>query len=500
MTEHSKVEESAAQALSERENRLQKLARIREQGIRPYPARFDKNDELAALVSRELGSSIQLAGRIVRFRQMGKITFAHLQDASGQGQVIFQRDGIGEEQYKTVTKLLDIGDFIGVSGEVYKTKTGEMSCMVKQWQFLGKALLPLPEKYKGLKDTETLYRKRYLDLIANQDSRERFFFRSNLIRAIREFYWSEGFHEVETPSLMHKATGAAARPYCTHNNALDIDVVLRISHELPLKELIVGGFERIFELGKAFRNEGHDPSHLPEHTHLEHYVAYWSFEDNIRFTERMFNFLFERLKLSPRVKVKDRDGAEHEVDFTTPWPRVNFIEMVTRDSGLDIMSYRDADALRRDIKAKGLVFEEMDKMGLSTLVDNLYKKISRPKLINPTVLFHYPKILQPLARINDDDANVVDQFQLVVNGWEIVKAYSELVDPIDQRERFMEQGKARAAGDDEAMEVDEDYLTSMEHGMPPISGWGMGVDRLIALLTGRENLRDIVLFPLMRPE
>jgi lysyl-tRNA synthetase class 2 len=345
-----------------------------------------------------------------------------------------------------------------------------------------------------------LHRKRYLDLMSNAETRERFAFRSKFMRTLREFYWQEGFHEVETSTLMHKATGAAARPYHTHNNALDIDVVLRISLELPLKELVVGGFEKVFELGKAFRNEGHDPSRLPEHTHLEHYVAYWNFEDNIRFTERMFDYLFDRLGLPKTSRVKDRDGVEQEVNWTTPWQRVNYVELVSKESGLDIMSYTSADELRKDIRARGIEFEGMKDMGVTSLIDNLYKKVTRPKIIQPTILYKYPKILQPLARVSDDDVRMVDQFQLVVNGWEIVKAYSELVDPIDQRERFVEQAAQKNAGDEEAMEIDEDYLVAMEHGMPPISGWGLGVDRFIALLTSQENLRDVILFPLMRPE
>jgi lysyl-tRNA synthetase class 2 len=298
---------------------------------------------------------------------------------------------------------------------------------------------------------------------------------------------------------MHKATGAAARPYHTHNNALDIDIVLRISHELPLKELVVGGFERVFELGKAFRNEGQDPSHLPEHTHLEHYAAFWSFEENILFTERMFSYLFERLNLPTVLPIKDRDGNINEVNWATPWTRLDYVELVKKDSGIDIMSFSDADTLRDVIRGKGIEFDGMKEMGLTTLIDNLYKKLSRPKLIQPTILYNYPKILQPLARVSDGSPDMVDQFQLVVNGWEIVKAYSELVDPIDQRERFLEQASARDSGDEEAMDVDEGYLTAMEHGMPPISGWGMGVDRVLALLTSQDNLRDVVLFPLMRP-
>lgn len=492
--------EESIDHVAERANRLAKLENFKRAGLHPYPERFEKALDVEKALTLSENEQVVTAGRIMLFRQMGSITFAHLQDFTGRMQVIFKKDLLGDELYRLITKNHDLGDFIGVHGTIFTTKTGEKSVLVSTWTFLGKALLPPPGKFHGLKDREVLHRKRYLDLMANQDTRARFTFRSNFIRATREFYWQEGFHEVETSTLMHNATGAAARPYHTHNNALDIDLVLRISHELPLKELIVGGFERVFELGKAFRNEGHDPSHLPEHTHLEHYAAYWSFNDNISFTERMFDYLFEHLHLPKKLALKDRDGREREVDWSTPWPRVNYIELIKSDTGIDVMSYSAADELRKDILARGIEFEGIKEMGLTSLIDNLYKKVSRPRLIQPTILFNYPKILQPLARVNDENSQMVDQFQLVVNGWEIVKAYSELVDPIDQRERFLQQAEQRNAGDEEAMEMDEGYLTAMEHGMPPISGWGMGVDRVLALLTGQDNLRDVVLFPLMRPE
>jgi lysyl-tRNA synthetase class 2 len=486
--------------VAERANRLAKLENFKKAGVHPYPARFEKGLNVCEAQKLNETEAVTTAGRIMLFRQMGSITFAHLQDFTGRMQVIFKKDQLGDELYKLITKNHDLGDYIGVEGTIFTTKTGEKSILVSKWTFLGKALLPPPGKFHGLKDREALHRKRYLDLMSNAETRERFAFRSKFIRAIREFYWQEGFQEVETSTLMHKATGAAARPYHTHNNALDIDVVLRISLELPLKELVVGGFEKVFELGKAFRNEGHDPSRLPEHTHLEHYVAYWNFEDNIRFTERMFDYLFEKLGLPKTSRVKDRDGVEQEVNWQTPWPRANYVELVSKESGLDIMSYTSADELRKDIRARGIEFEGMKDMGVTSLIDNLYKKVTRPRIIQPTILYNYPKILQPLARVNDEDPRMVDQFQLVVNGWELVKAYSELVDPVDQRERFVDQAAQKSAGDDEAMEIDEEYLVAMEHGMPPISGWGLGVDRFITLLTGQENLRDVILFPLMRPE
>jgi lysyl-tRNA synthetase class 2 len=260
----------------------------------------------------------------------------------------------------------------------------------------------------------------------------------------------------------------------------------------------VGGFEKIFELGKAFRNEGIDPSHLPEHTHLEHYCAYWNFEDNIEFTEKMFDYLFDKLKLSRKVNVTGKDGTVKEVDFTTPWQRIDYVDLLKQDCGLDVSKYTDVKELVKDLKAKNIIVEDMDRMGLATVIDNLYKKVSRPKIVGPVFLYNYPIDLQPLARRNDDNKQIVDQFQLVVNGWEVLKAYSELVDPIDQQKRFEDQANLKHEGDDEAMEVDYEFVEAMKYGMPPISGWGMGIDRILTLITGQENLRDVVLFPLMR--
>ena len=445
------------------------------------------------------GTKVKVAGRVMTKREMGKIAFYHLQDLSGKIQIVFKSDKIGQEPFKFLSKMVDLGDFLGIEGKIFTTQKGEISVLADKYVFLGKALRPLPEKWHGLKDPEIIYRQRYLDLLMNEDSKRIFEFRSNFIRAIREFYWQENFLEVETPTFMHRAPGATATPYKTHNNALDIDVYLRISHELPLKELIIGGLEKVFELGKAFRNEGVDPSHLPEHTHLEHYCAYWNFEDNIRFTEKMIDYLFAKLKISQKMDLVGRDEKTHQVDWSTPFKRINFIELLKHDTKIDIRKYTDAKSLLKDLKKAQIEFEGMSEMGLAGLIDNLYKKVSRPKIINPTILYHYPKYLQPLARINDDDKNIVDQFQLVVNGWEIVKAYSELIDPIDQKERFNEQLKAKASGEAEVMESDEEFIIALEHGAPPISGWGLGLDRVVALLTGQTNLRDVVLFPLLRP-
>lgn len=481
-----------------RQVRIDKMNALRDQGVQVYPEKFTRThtpDQVKDLKPEEKTS---IAGRLVSLRKMGRLAFGRIQDEHGQAQVVFNREELGDNFQ--IVKSADVGDFLGIHGSQFTTKTGESSVLAGEVIFLGKALLPLPEKFHGLTDEEALDRQRYLDLISNPETMERFLFRSKFIRAIREFYWKENFHEVETPTLWHTATGAAAKPYVTHNNGLDIDVFLRISPELPLKELIVGGFDKIFELGKAFRNEGIDPSHLPEHTHLEHYCAYWNYEDNINFTEKLFDYLFDTLGLERKREVIGKDGKPQTVDFTTPWKRENYVELIKKESGIDVLAYDDADKLRSDIKAKDIKFEKMDDMGLTTLIDNLYKKVVRPKLINPVVLYGYPKIVQPLARTNDNDPRLVDQFQVVVNGWEIVKAYSELVDPIDQAERFKEQATASAEGDEEAYEGDDEFITALEHGAPPISGWGMGVDRVLTLLTGKPNLRDLVLFPLMRPK
>jgi lysyl-tRNA synthetase, class II len=480
--------------------RLEKMNNLIDAGIAVFPEKFDKQKSLNECLNLNEGEKIKTAGRLIMFRDMGKLTFGHLQDYSGKMQIAIKQDEVGKDNYKLLLKNIDLGDHLGVEGEIFITHKGEKSILVKRWTFLGKALLPLPEKWHGLKDREIAYRQRYLDLISNRETMERFQLRSNFIRAIREFYWSKGFFEVETATLLQRATGAHAAPYKTHNNALDIDVYLRISHELPLKELIVGGYDKVFELGKAFRNEGHDPSHLPEHTHLEHYCAYWNYEDNMKFTEELFDYLFEKLKLPRKINVKDKEGVEKEVDFATPFKRINYVDLIKKDSGIDITKIRDEKTLLKEIKKKKIEIEDMNNMGYSTLVDNLYKKVSRPKIVDPTFLYYYPVELQPLARRNDADSSIVDQFQLVVNGWELLKAYSELVDPLDQEKRFADQAKLQEKGDAEAMQGDPEYVTAMKYGMPPISGWGMGIERTLAILTQQENLRDVVLFPLMRPK
>ncbi|MFA6917389.1 MAG: amino acid--tRNA ligase-related protein, partial [Candidatus Gracilibacteria bacterium] len=327
-----------------------------------------------------------------------------------------------------------------------------------------------------------------------------FIFRSNLLKALREFYWQQGFTEIETPVLESVSSGAAAKPFITHHNALDIDMYLRIAAgELWQKMAIVGGFEKTFEVARCFRNEGMDPSHLQEFTMIEHYAAYWDFEDNMKFTEKMFEYMLQKLIGTTKVMVKDREGNEVEVDFKTPWPRKRYTDLIKEDSGIDVLEHDNAETLLKEIRKNHIQIDDAESLGYGNLVDALYKKVTRPKLIQPTFVIQHPLLTKPLARKNDKDSRLCDTFQLLVNSWEIVNAYSELVDPVDQRERFEAQSKAKAEGDEEAMMINEEYLVAMEHGMPCMSGWGMGIDRLVTLLTRQDNVKDCVLFPLMRP-
>jgi len=400
--------------------------------------------------------------------------------------------------YKFMEKMVDVGDFIGVKGEVFRTHKGELTIFVSEFSFLSKSVRGLPEKYHGLSDPEELYRKRYLDMTMNPETYKRFLFKSKFYQTLREFYTQEGFIEIQTPILDNAASGAAARPFITHHNDFDVDVYLRIAFETSLKKATVGRFEKVFEIGQDFRNEGSDPSHLQEFTQVEHYAVYRNYEDNMKFMEKMCDYLFEKLNLPKKLKVKDRDGVEKEVDFTTPRERIDYTQGINKASGLDITQYTDADAdkLRADIKAKGIEFEGMDAMGTTTLIDYLFKKVLRPKILGPAFIYNYPVIMQPLARISDNNANIVEQFQCIVNGREICKAYSELVDPLLQQANFDKQADN---GDGEATSGDDSFVEAMEYWMPPQSGFGMGLERILAILCEQDNLRDVVMFPLMKP-
>ena len=529
--------------LSEREVRIQKVEKMKKMGIHPFAQSFQKQDMIKDIIAKyeneELCDSeilvsdaqiqVATAGRVMLHRSHGKLAFAKILDSTGQIQLMFHRDNCkiikveknqdwtmnevavqalpfdesesGEmTAYKFFEKMIDMGDFIGVRGEVFKTHKGELTIFVKEFKFLSKAIRPLPEKFHGLSDQEDLYRKRYLDMAMNPETYARFLFKSKFYEVLRDFYRSEGFTEIQTPILDNAASGAAARPFVTHHNDFDTDVYLRIAFETSLKKATVGRFEKVFEIGQDFRNEGSDPSHVQEFTQVEHYAVYRNYEDNMRFTEKMFDYLFEKLGLAKQLKVKDKDWIEKIVDFTTPWERIDYTQGVNQASGLDISQYGidDADRLRADIQTKGISFEGMEKMWTTTLIDYLYKKVLRPKITGPAFIYNYPVIMQPLARISDGDENIVEQFQLLVNGWEICKAYSELVDPLLQQANFDKQAEAAAKGDDEATSGDEAFVEAMEYGMPPQSGFGMGLERILAILTEQDNLRDVIMFPLMK--
>jgi lysyl-tRNA synthetase, class II len=507
-----------------RQVRIEKLQRIRDAGINPYPERFARSHTLAQ--ARVAGSElkdridqaraksdaagsevdhsalkvpVKVAGRMVLFRHMGKLSFGRIQDANSQIQISLERGKLdpdkekSRENYNFFRKITDIGDFIGLDGFLYFTKKGELTVSVERWTFLGKALRPLPEKHGGLQNQELAWRQRYLDLIASEESRGRFRTRIDVTKSIRNYLDEHQFLEVETPILCGTASGAAARPFHTHHNSLDMEVHLRIAPETYLKRLIVAGYDRVYEFARCFRNEGMDPSHLQDFTMLEYYCSYWNYEDNMTFTQELIQHVLKAVKGSLKFSYDGR-----ELDFSGDWPRLSMRDLVSERSGIDIEQYKDREALLKVLDENNISIENRDA-GRGNLIDQLYKKTVRPHLINPVFLIKHPTDLSPLARANDDNPAIVDRFQLVVNSWEIVNAYSELVDPIDQRGRLEQQAAAKASGDDEAMPMDEDYLTAMEYGMPPISGWGMGIDRFVALLTDAQNLRDTVFFPLMRP-
>lgn len=467
----------------------------------PYAAKFARSHTLKQAHDAGEGTAVTVAGRIMLFREMGKLTFAQLQDHTGRLQIAFREEELGKEEYKLLQKMIDLGDIIGISGERFTTQKGEPTINVKQWTMLTKSLRQPPEKWHGISDRETAYRKRYLDTMSNREAFDRFQFRSAFIKAMREFYWSHGFTEVDLPVLVNSASGALATPFTTHHNALDLDVYLRIALETHQKECLVGGFDKTFALGPVFRNEGMDPSHLQEFTMCEHYASYWDYEDNMRFTEEMLRTLLSKTLGTTKVKIPDRDGKPIEVDFGGDWPRLSMRDVILKDCGIDYDTTKTADALRQAMKDKGIQLDvDISKLGRGNLIDQLYKKVSRPKIVSPVFITKHPLDLSPLARRNDENPDITDRFQLVVGGWEIVNAYSELVDPVDQAERFIAQSTAKEGGDADAHGKDDEFVEALEYGCPPCSGWGMGIDRIVTLLTSQENLRDVVLFPIMKPE
>ena len=464
----------------------------------PYPEKFDVNYEISDAARLEDGvAGVRVAGRIILMRKMGKMSFLTIGDINGKIQISVKLDMIGEEEYKKFKANYDLGDFIGVVGEVFTTHTGEKTIRADEITFLGKALKPLPEKFHGVEDIEKIYRERYLDLIMNDEAKKKFLFRSKFIREIRNYLDHNGYIEIETPILNNKASGATAKPFITHHNALDIDLYLRIAPETYLKRAIVGGFTKVFEIARCFRNEGIDATHLQDFTMIEGYCAYYNYKDNMKFLRDMLQTIIMNLFGTLVINVGDK-----EVDLSGEWECVSFRELIMRYSDIDINIYNTKEKLLDKIREDNIDIDSetpLENLGYGNLVDQLYKKVARVHIVNPIFLTEHPISLSPLARANDDNPEITDRFQLVINGAEIINGYSELVDPQEQERRLEEQSRLKAMGDEEAMPMDHDYISAMECGMPPISGWGMGIDRVVQLLTNCDNIKDVILFPLMRP-
>lgn len=477
--------------------RREKLNQIKEI-TNPYPERFETTHTPKEAGELNDGrTDICIAGRLLSIRRMGKLSFGVIGDVTGKIQIAFKKDILGEEAYEFLKKQVDIGDYLGAEGEIFTTQAGEKTLRADSFTFLGKALKPLPEKFHGLIDKDSCYRKRYLDLIMNENTREKFLLKSNFIKAVRRFLEEDGYTEIETPVFINKPSGALAKPFISHHNALDMEVYLRIAPETYLKRAVVGGFTKVFEFARCFRNEGIDPTHLQDFTMLECYLAYANYKDNMEFTKELLAAAVEAVFGSKTIEVGGRT-----LHFEGDWPVITFRELIEKDCGIDIDKYLTAEELlaeilRRDIKLE--TAEDVRSLGRGNLIDQLYKKVSRPKLVGPVFLTEHPIALSPLARANDTNPDITDRFQLIINGAEVINGYSELVDPIEQYNRLLAQAASHGKGDEEAMVMDKDYITAMEYGMPPISGWGMGIDRVLQVLTGEENLRDLVLFPLMRP-
>jgi lysyl-tRNA synthetase class 2 len=484
--------------LEEAEMRLLRLDQLKKANINPFPSKAKRpathTCEQAVRLYPELeNQTIILQGRIRSIRVHGGSSFANIEDESGLVQIYFKKDEIGES-YTILKDMIDVADFISVTGTMVMTHKGEKTLFVKDWELLTKSLLPLPEKWHGLSDTEIRYRKRYLDLISNPAVKAIFKKRSLVIKYVREFFDDKGFMEVETPVLQTLVGGALAKPFVTHHNVLDIDMYLRIAPELYLKRLIIGGYEKVYEIGRCFRNEGIDHSHNPEFTMIEFYSAYTDYKDLMIMMEEFMTFLLLKLNKSLVVEY----GGE-QVDFTTPWPRKTFREIVKEYADFDIEDYLEQEQIYKKAKELGVDVKETD--GRGKIIDEVYKKYARPKIVNPIYLTDHPVELSPLAKKRVDDPRYVERFQLIcAKGFELCNAFSELNDPIDQQERFDEQDKLFTAGDEEAMTSDADFVEALKHGMPPTAGLGMGVDRLIALLTDTHSLKEVIAFPTMKPK
>ncbi len=480
------------------EQRRAKLDELKESGINPYANDFkpthlssdliSKYGELSEDELKEQTQEFSLAGRVMAIRDFGKSLFFHIADRSGRIQGYIKRDVIGEDEHKAFKKFVDLGDFVGIKGNLFKTRTGELTLNVAEYKFLTKSLHPLPEKFHGLKDVEVRYRQRYLDLVSNPEIKDIFLTRSKIIKLIRGFLEERDFVEVETPILHPIAGGAAAKPFETHHNALDLPLVLRIAPELYLKRLVVGGIERVFEIGRTFRNEGVSTQHNPEFTMMELYQAYATFEDLMEMTEELVCHIAMEIKGSLKFEYGDI-----EIDMTRPWKRMELSESIREELGDEILS---------DDK---MLFDKADSLGIDhkgirgKAITEIFECIFEEKLINPTFVYGFPLDVSPLARKNEENPELTDRFELYIFGREIANAFSELNDPVDQKERFEKQIELKNKGEEETHEMDQDYVTALEHGMPPTAGEGIGIDRLVMLFTNSPSIREVIFFPHLRP-
>ena len=476
--------------------RMEKLKELQSQGKDPYKiTKFDVTNSSLEIIEnfdKFDQKEVVVAGRMMSKRIMGKASFCHIQDATGRLQSYVSTNDLGEESYKAF-KSYDIGDIIGIKGFVFKTKTEEVSIHAKEVVLLSKSLRPLPEKFHGLKDMDLRYRQRYVDLIMNPEVKDTFILRSKILREIRNFMTNKGYMEVETPMLTTVATGDAARPFITHHNTLDLQMYLRLAPELNLKRLIVGGFDKVFEIGKNFRNEGMDIKHNPEFTNMEWYSAYEDYNDMMNISEELISTVAKNVLGKTKITY-----GEYEIDLTPSWRRITMIDAIKEVTGVDFNLINTDEEAQKIAKEKGVEFEEI-KNTRGHIINEFFETFVEETLIQPTFIMDYPVEVSPLTKRRSDDPRLVERFELFIGGREYGNAYSELNDPIDQYERFLKQVEAREKGDEEAGGMDEDFVTALEIGMPPTGGMGIGLDRLIMLLTNSASIRDVLFFPTMKP-
>ncbi|HDR7794993.1 TPA: lysine--tRNA ligase [Bacillus luti] len=480
--------------------RREKLHNLREQGIDPFGKRFERTNSTTDLVSlygefskeelEEKEISVSIAGRIMTKRGKGKAGFAHIQDLHGQVQIYVRKDAVGDEAYE-LFKTADLGDLVGIEGKVFKTNVGELSVKATGFTLLTKSLRPLPDKYHGLKDVEQRYRQRYLDLITSMESRETFVTRSKIIREMRRYLDDNGYLEVETPMMHAIAGGASARPFTTHHNALDMELYMRIAIELHLKRLIVGGLEKVYEIGRVFRNEGVSTRHNPEFTMIELYEAYADYKDIMKLTEEMVAHIAKKVLGTTTIQY-----GEYEINLEPEWTRLHMVDAIKQHSGADFWTPMSVEEARELAKEHNV--EIKDTMEVGHIINEFFEQKVEDKLIQPTFIYGHPVEISPLAKKNDEDPRFTDRFELFIVAREHANAFTELNDPIDQKERFEAQLKEREQGNDEAHMMDDDYIEALEYGMPPTGGLGIGIDRLVMLLTNAPSIRDVLLFPAMR--